>query len=231
MVRKKSSRTPPAADGNAAAPTGGSPASRRGPRGDLDADRFVAAAVGLVEGGGVLSLRSVAAAAGATPTAMYTYFADMDDLLNAVGDAFVGRIPLAPLAVDGSVPDAPARLGRFVASAVEVLTASPGLADVLARRRIVGPHALALNEGLLRFLAAQGLEPARAAAATYALTTYVQAHALFEASATLTPGGERALAQVDPADFPLTAALETAAAPPLPGLDVLLDGILPARES
>lgn len=204
-------------------------ASRRGPRGDLDAAHFVAAAVALVEGGGALSLRSVAAAAGATPTAIYTYFADVDELLNAVGDAFVGRIPLAPLDVAGPAPDARARVAELVGSAVEVLTASPGLTHVLARRRIVGPHALALNEALLRFLTAQGLEPGRAAEATYALTTYVQAHALFEASASLTPGARRALAELDPADFPLTAALPEP--PALPGLGVLLDGILPARES
>jgi AcrR family transcriptional regulator len=66
----------------------------------LSADVIVEAAMRLVseQGGDALSVRKLGAAAGADPTAIYRYFATMDDLLLEIGDRLIG------LGLDGFVP-------------------------------------------------------------------------------------------------------------------------------
>lgn len=59
---------------------------------DLSRDVYIDSAVNLIEkrGVGVLSARTLAAAVGADPTALYRYFTGVDDVLLAVADRMIG---------------------------------------------------------------------------------------------------------------------------------------------
>jgi AcrR family transcriptional regulator len=59
---------------------------------DLSRDAYIDSAVNLIEkrGVGVLSARTLAAAVGADPTALYRYFTGIDDVLLAVADRMIG---------------------------------------------------------------------------------------------------------------------------------------------
>ncbi|BBY50744.1 TetR family transcriptional regulator [Mycolicibacterium arabiense] len=59
---------------------------------DLSRDVYIDSAVNLIEmrGVGVLSARTLAAAVGADPTALYRYFTGIDDVLLAVADRMIG---------------------------------------------------------------------------------------------------------------------------------------------
>lgn len=179
---------------------------RRGPRGDLSAELLLAAADRVLDAGGLraLSLRAVAREADVTPTALYTYFTDMADLRHRLGDRLLGRIDLDPLA------DAPGAAGlrQFLHHVLEVFSAAPGQVQILASQRILGPHALALNEALLTFFIDRvGHSPHAAAAATDLVTEWVHGTVLLAASNLEMPG------PVSLADYPLTAAMLAAPGP------------------
>lgn len=59
---------------------------------ELSREVYIDAAVNLIEnrGAAVLSARTLAAAVGADPSALYRYFAGVDDVLRAVGDRMIG---------------------------------------------------------------------------------------------------------------------------------------------
>ncbi|MET0457480.1 MAG: TetR/AcrR family transcriptional regulator [Mycobacterium sp.] len=59
---------------------------------ELSREVYVDAAVNLIEnrGAGVLSARTLAAAVGADPSALYRHFAGIDDVLRAVADRMIG---------------------------------------------------------------------------------------------------------------------------------------------
>lgn len=178
---------------------------RRGPRGDVSAERIVTAAERVLDEGGLaaLTLRRVAGAADVTPNAIYTYFPDMEALRNCIGDRFLGTIDLAPL--DGA-PD-PASLERFVHGVLERFRAAPARAEILASQRVIGPQALALNEALLRFFDNAGLSRERGWSATAFLTEWVHGAAILSASEAPTPRFRAELEATDLADYPRTAAM------------------------
>lgn len=124
---------------------------RRGPRGDISRDQLVAAAAGVLDAEGLhgLTQRSVARAAGVSPTVLYTYFTDMDELRHAVGDAFIQSWPLPLVRGEGSPRD---RIRAFLEAALEACAQRPCQAELLATQAVVGPGSLALNEGLLQVL-------------------------------------------------------------------------------
>lgn len=178
---------------------------RRGPRGDIRAEDLLTAAEGVLRSGGPegLSLRSVAREAGVTPTVLYTYFDDMADLRNRLGDDFLGRLDLALLR---SHPPG-AALRRFLYHLLAVFHDSPGHVALLASQRVAGPHSLALNEALLGFFVeAVGHTPERAAALTLFATEWVHGRLLLWPSAPVTEDFKRAMSRIDPAEFPRTTA-------------------------
>ena len=154
---------------------------RRGPRGDISADLLLAAGERVLAARGLtgLSLRAVAREAGVTPTAVYTYFADMADLRHRIGDRFLGTLDLSLL----TSPPAAAGLAAFLRHVLDVFAHAPGQVQILASQRILGTHALALNEALLAFFIDRvGHSPAGAAAATDLVTEWVHGTLLLSPS-------------------------------------------------
>ncbi|MBZ2198494.1 TetR/AcrR family transcriptional regulator [Occultella gossypii] len=174
---------------------------RRGPRGDISAEDILRAAERLLDTGGAaaLTLRAVASEAGVTPTAVYTYFGDMADLRNRLGDDFLGRLDLGLLGVR---PPAQA-LHRFLRHVLEVAEAAPGHVQVLATQRVAGPHSLALNEAFLEYFSdAVGHPPNRAAGLTTLVTEWLHGRLLLSPSNAASAAFTTALATVDLADYP-----------------------------
>lgn len=178
---------------------------RRGPRGDISANDLAAAASRVLETAGLdgLSLRAVAAEAGVTPNAVYTYFVDMSELRNRVGDAFLACLDLTLLEVDDPV----AALAGFLRHVLDSFADAPGHVALLASQRIIGEHSLALNEALLDFFV-ERLEHdlARAAVSTGILTEWVHGVAALAASDAATDRTLERLATFDPSRYPRTAA-------------------------
>lgn len=197
---------------------------QRGPRGDVDRARIVQAATRVVarDGAAGLSLRAVAAEADISPNAIYTYVADMRDLANSVADDYIGTWDLGVLR---SAEPARQAAARFVAHVWEQFVAHPGQADLLARYRIVGPNALALQEALLTFFTTRaGMGLKEAGSATYLLTTWLHGRALLRASdAEEIPPALLEGIELD--DYPLTLAASRLPADDLDELDLLLDAL------
>ncbi|WP_425307979.1 TetR/AcrR family transcriptional regulator [Ammonicoccus fulvus] len=201
---------------------------RRGPRGDLDRAGLVAAATRVVDTQGLtgLTLRKVATEAGVTPTALYTYFVDMADVANAVGDAFLGSLGLPGILTGPGTPRV--RLRAVLDRAHSALMDRPGMLALIASRPLAGPHSFAFNEALLRTLTEAGLPPERVRAGAYVLTCFLLGHLATTAPHESGAALERAREGLDPADYPLSFA-PVPIDDPLPGAELLLDGILNAR--
>lgn len=179
---------------------------RRGPRGDISADLLLAAAERVLAARGLpgLSLRAVAREADVTPTAVYTYFADMADLRHRIGDRFLGTLDLDLL----TSPPAAVGLEAFLRHVIDVFAQAPGHVQILASQRILGPHALAVNEALLTFFIDRvGHTSAGAAAATDLVTEWVHGTAM------LSPSNLPLTEEVSWPGFPRTTAMLTGTAP------------------
>src|SRR5947209_13709478 len=99
-----------------------------------DHERIVAAALALIEAGGVeaLSMRKLGAEVGVAPTAIYWHVGSREDLLNAVLDAMIADLP--PVVARGNSP--PARLAsvaRSIRDQVRATTPAQQLAAELGR--------------------------------------------------------------------------------------------------
>jgi TetR/AcrR family transcriptional regulator, tetracycline repressor protein len=214
---------------------------RRGRRRALTEGEFLDAALTLLDEGGIeaMSLRAIATRVGVAPNAVYTYFPDKAAVVAALVERVLGE-------VDHGVAAGPEPWRQRVeALAVELrarLCAHPGVVGLMIGAPMGGPHALALNEGLLEVLADAGLDTADAARAAYLLMTYVFGSLALEAAEAQQPGplppeGERVQARsrvldATPADrYPRTAAAAPAMAAYVStdqylwGLHRLLDGI------
>lgn len=193
---------------------------RRGPRGGISAETILTAAERLLDRDGAksLSLRRIALEAGVAPNAIYTYVPDMQALRNRLGDRFLGAIDLGPLRGTAEA----ASLVDFLRGVLEQFRDNPARVSILAGQRVIGPHALALNEALLDFFAAAGLSDARARSATGFLTEWVHGAAQLSVSEAPTPMFLDELAATDMAPYPRTAAMLEAP----PSCPVAQDGIL-----
>lgn len=178
---------------------------RRGPRGDISAHALAAAASRVLDAVGLdgLSLRAVAAEAGIAPNAVYTYFADMAELRNRVGDDFLGRLDLTVLVTEDPAP----ALDALLSQVLELFSESPGQVALLASQRIIGEHSLALNEALLDFFVDRvGHDLTRAAVVTGMLTEWVHGVAALSGTDGDTDRTVHRLATFDPVRYPRTAA-------------------------
>ncbi len=179
---------------------------KRGPRGDISTETLLVAADRILDAGGppTLSLRTVAREAGVTPTVLYTYFDDMFDLRNQLGDAFLGRIDL------GLLQQSPAAKGlrALLDQVTDLFEHNLGHAALLSSQRIMGPHALALNEALLDFFIDEvGHSAGEAASITGFLTEWVHGRVQLAPSNPATGGFLRALAHQDLESYPRTTEM------------------------
>lgn len=204
-------------------------ARRRGPRGDVSVEALLRAAEEVLEAEGLpgLSLRSVARTAGVTPNALYTYFDDMADLRNRLGDRFLGRLDLDLL----QEPRPRQALRGLLHQVLSVFDASPGHVQLLAAQRIVGPHSLALNEALLHFfISTVGHPPQRAADITVFVTEWVHGRVLLSPSNTVTEPSSTALERLDLAAYPRTAEMQVTAGNDA-GIDLVIEAAMPGCPS
>lgn len=206
---------------------------------------LLAAALRLVDEGGAggLSVRSVAAAVGVAPNAIYTYFPTKAALVAALADHL-----LADLATPAGEPAEPGRqqVAALAGQLRDVLLAHPGVVPLLLGSAFDGPNSLAAGERLLGLLERAGVAPDDAARASYLLQVYVLGSVALDVAeldptaprpddATRTALRRTALGGVPAEVFPRTAAATDVVAAYNSdeqfrwGLDRLLDGVLGPR--
>lgn len=152
------------------------PAGRRTP---LGRDRVLHGAVALADSQGIaaLTIRSLAAALGVKPMAVYHYVRTKDEILDAIVDLVFAEIALP--SPDGEWR---AELRRRAASARLVLNRHPWALGLLESRNAPGPAALRHHDTVVGVLRRAGFPVALAAHAYALLDSFVYGFALQEAS-------------------------------------------------
>ncbi|GGQ45587.1 TetR family transcriptional regulator [Streptomyces asoensis] len=179
-----------------------------------------------------LTMRRVAKELDTGPASLYVYVANRDDLMAAMLDEALARVPLV---TEGTWRE---RLRALVAASVEAMSRHEGLAAVALGAIPTGANALLVLDRMLALLKEGGLDDVTAAWAVDLLQLHTAAAAA-ERSARITRGGDEggAVAAADrhyaalPADrYPAITALRAALFSPGDrdtwGLDVLLNGLL-----
>lgn len=131
---------------------------KRGPRGNLDAERIKAATHRLLTDGGTpaaVSLRMIAADLGVAPNALYTYFRDLGELWHTLADEALGR--LSPL--DLLPADCPRCAIRTLADRARELFAEPGIIALLHHQPVLGHHSFELSETLMTLCRGGRIDP------------------------------------------------------------------------
>lgn len=186
-----------------------------GPARRLSESIVLDAAFGVVRDHGyeALSIRRLAAVLGVTPNALYTYVPDRAGLLRGMVERVMSAVDLGTLGIATLSPAE--RLVEFAVAMRRTLLGHPGGAALIMSGPIDGPHALQLNEALLRTLLETGLLIDDAARGAYALQVFVLGTVMLEAA----DGGDgdpareeqlaverrAALERVDASGVPLTA--------------------------
>lgn len=169
----------------------GEPAPGRAPWGSISREDIVAAATGIVAGGGheEMSIRSLAASLGVAPMSLYRHIRDKDDLLGEVTDRLLAGAWRPAAAEDDWQPwitEAASRLRDFLVS-------QPAALHVYLSHPVVSPAAIDRMNAMMSVLRRAGLSEEAARSAYGALHTYTIGFAALEASrASSAPGGEYA---------------------------------------
>lgn len=205
---------------------------RPDPPPQLSRERILDGALRLIgrDGLSALSMRRLAQELDVWPMAVYHYFRDKGELLDAVAASTAGSVPL-PSPGDSWRE----RLRELLRGAHEAMARDPaGMGGSLARAFLT-PEGLRLSEAGLAILREAGLDRREAAGAWRALWSYAYGFAMFQLAPTPDQARRRvrtAIAGLDDDEFPalLDAAGEVAAAMADAaefdhGLDRLLDGI------
>ena len=179
-----------------------------------------------------MSLRKVALALNTGPASLYAYVADLTELYALMLDLALGNVNLQARK-DASWRE---QLRSVLSSYAEVLSASPGLAQLAFGTIAIGPNALRMTEKLLALLEEGGVDIATGAWAMDLLMLYVTAIVAERGNGVnpIPPGGAvvQAISNVSEHDFPrIHAAREqllsgTGEQRFLWALDVFLSGIL-----
>jgi AcrR family transcriptional regulator len=198
----------------------------------LDADTIVAAAVRVVDDGGLdhLTMRRLGAELGVDPTAVYRHFRDKDALLLAVCDQLLGSIFEALEPQD----DWRGTLRDLNEKAWATYERHPHLADLLSRSPEVLEHHERLTEIGLGALRGAGLRGRDAAMCWHLLVSYTSG--LASTAADPTPPGppyagwRRSYALLPEDEFPNCVQLAPVLFPEPAdqfrfGLEFILDGI------
>ena len=200
-------------------------------RGKLTRERVVDAACDLVEKEGLaaLNMRRVAEVFGVTPMSLYRYVRDKEELIDAVLDALIDRVPLPKKRGDWRE-----RIRTLMGWLHDELTRHPDVLALRLHRPLLSPGALRFTEAVMAALTAGGFSPAAASSAYRALFAYVFGYAAFgpsrrgaaDQAVTLA-----ALLTLPPDEYPVLSAAAQEAATSMAadqfelGLDALLDGL------
>ena len=151
---------------------------------DLSQDVYVDAAVNLIErrGAAVLSARTLGAAVGADPSALYRYFGGIDDVLRAVADRMIG-IGLQRWSPGGDWLSSLADLARALYGVYVYDFPRTGYA--VANRTTGLPNEIRAVELTLGLLRDGGFDSAAAAKCFVAMSDFLLGQAMLE-SAVLT---------------------------------------------
>ncbi|MFF5084951.1 TetR/AcrR family transcriptional regulator C-terminal domain-containing protein [Actinoplanes sp. NPDC000266] len=198
------------------------------------------AALALLDAGGphAVTIRGTAAALGAAPSAVYTYFADKAALERALVEL------LLDLPEKITADDWRSEVEQLALELRRRLVAHPGAVPLLIGGPLEGPGPLRLGERLLALLAEGGLDPAAAARGSYAVMVFVLGAIALEVADVPGPGAlppetERvdarraALSEVPVDAYPRTASAAGVMATWVGteqfrwGLQRLLDGLSP----
>jgi TetR/AcrR family transcriptional regulator, tetracycline repressor protein len=216
------------------------PADERPLRQGLSDQRILKEALALVDEAGLdaLTARAFGHRLGVDATAVYRYFRNKDELVNALADRIIGSGTPPLASTDGS--GRPRSQLRAACIALRrALLAHPAMTAVIVRRPPRGAHTWAVTEHALGLLRQAGFNDRDAARAYQALLYYTLGHALLEAPyAALDPtqstaelSAGRLMYQALPvSDYPNTAAVAFHLYGSLEeqfsyGLDRLLDGL------
>jgi AcrR family transcriptional regulator len=180
----------------------------------LSAGLIVDAAMSLVgeHGAAALSVRRLGAALGCDPTAVYRYFASMDDLMMAVADRLIAQ------ALDGYRPTADWKenLRSLARGTYQAYLAHPRVAVVVAARVTGGEHETRIIDEVLGQLRAAGFEGEQAVRLYRSLGDCILAFGAADADYRARPAREReadarrwrdAYGSVDAAAYPNLAVL------------------------
>ncbi|MCP2311861.1 TetR/AcrR family transcriptional regulator [Kitasatospora paracochleata] len=179
-----------------------------------------------------LTMRRVAKELDTGPASLYVYVANRDDLMAAMLDEALGRVPLT---ADGTWRD---QIHALANATVEAMSRHEGLATVALGAIPTSDNALLVLDRMLALLKEGGLDDTTAAWAVDLIYLHLAAAAA-EESAYTTKGGEeddtiaaadRRYASLDPRRYPMITSLRQALFSPGDrdawGLNVLINGIL-----
>lgn len=170
----------------------------------LTRDRVVAAALALVDGGGIgaLSMRAVAAALGVEAMSLYRHVSGREDLVLAVADRVLSEIEVPP-------PGTPWREGmRLRARAARAVFLRHPSALLLESCATMTPARLRHSDAALGLLLAGGMDPVRAYRALLLVDSYVYGFTVQELGwPHPAPGEPVAVVPVSPVEFPSFAAV------------------------
>jgi AcrR family transcriptional regulator len=180
----------------------------------LSADLIVDAALSLVgaHGAAALSVRRLGAVLGCDPTAVYRYFASMDDLMMAVAERLIAQA----LAGYRPTADWKENLRSLARGTYQAYLAHPRVAVVVASRVTGGVHETRIIDLVLGQLRAAGFEGEQAVRLYRSLGDCILAFGAVDADYLARPAREResdarrwrdAYGAVDAAEYPNLAAL------------------------
>ena len=154
------------------------PARARRPRGSLTREAVVDAALAVVDAEGVeaLSMPRLARQLDAGVMTLYRYVQSKQELLDAVAMRAIAGIELG----DFRPGDSASTLVAWGRGVRRMLLAHPGVAEVMARRAVVGPGIFRGIEGLMGLLEPAGLQGEAALRAMYAVLIYTLGFAIWE---------------------------------------------------
>ncbi|MFL6075539.1 MAG: TetR/AcrR family transcriptional regulator [Mycobacteriales bacterium] len=129
------------------------PRARRG-QPTLSRDQIVAAAVELLDAGGLdgLSMRRLGTRLDAGATSLYWHVANKDDLLELAADHVMGEIEIPDPAEAGWRSAA----GSFVRGYRSMILRHPWITRLFGVRPMMGPHAMRMGDRMVAMLAAAG---------------------------------------------------------------------------
>lgn len=207
--------------------------SARLPRGALDRETVVAAALEIADRDGLsgVTMARVAEALGGSPMSLYRHLSDKQELLDAVADLAVSEVPRIPK--DGRPWRV--RLEEFALASRQCALHHPALIEILLQTYVRGPHTEAVGLDMITLLHEAGFEKESAIRGFMALRNHIIGAMAWEVSRFRGGSEEFARGVSDdfvhedtPADSPFRDLLEVVPEDPeaqyLFGIRRLLDG-------
>ena len=144
----------------------------------LTRERIIGAAIALIDEQGIaaLSMRELGRELGSSTMAVYRYFKNKADLLDAVIDEVVGAFE--PEGVDG---DWAAKARAMSLRVRGAMLAHPELADLIGREFRRSPISLRVNAHMIEVLSTSGVPGEMLAQTYWAISSYTTGYALLEA--------------------------------------------------